>query len=160
MPTAATASLREELLAAIQSEEEFLPRTPHTIEETGLPTALVESLVCKYLSVVGSSSGRGIAKEIGLPLGILENVFHSLRCPPDPDLFRLGPAERPYLRPDRGRPAADPIARQRLRLRRPRAGAPGRLRRLGPRPDDPRRGPPPRPAGAGLCRYLDRSGSV
>ena len=52
----------------------------HTIEETGLPTALVESLVCKYLSVVGSSSGRGIAEEIGLPLGILENVFHSLRC--------------------------------------------------------------------------------
>jgi predicted ATPase with chaperone activity len=80
MPTVATASLREELLAAIQSEEEFLPRTPHSIGETGLPTALVESLVCKYLSVVGSSSGRGIAEEVGLPLGLLENVFHSLRC--------------------------------------------------------------------------------
>ena len=59
MSTVATASMHEELLAAIQSEEEFLPRTPHTIEETGLPTALVESLVCKYLSIVGCRSGRG-----------------------------------------------------------------------------------------------------
>ncbi len=80
MSSVATASHREELLAAIQSEEEFLPRTPHAIEETGLPTALVESLVCKHLSVVGSASGRGMAEEIGLPLGILENIFHSLRC--------------------------------------------------------------------------------
>src|SRR5271165_3113933 len=79
MSSVATASLREELLAAIQSEEDFLPRMPNTIEETGLPTAFVESLVCKHLSVVGSSSGRGLAEEIGLPLGILENVFHSLR---------------------------------------------------------------------------------
>jgi len=75
----AIASLREELLSAIQSDEEFRPRTPHTIEETGLSTTLVESLVCKYLSVVGPSSGRGIAEEIGLPPGILENIFHSLR---------------------------------------------------------------------------------
>ncbi|MGA2254724.1 MAG: AAA family ATPase [Thermoguttaceae bacterium] len=79
MSTATVASLHEELLAAIQSEEEFLPRMPHTIEETGLPTALVESLVCKHLSIVGSRSGRGIAEEIGLPFGILENLFHSLR---------------------------------------------------------------------------------
>jgi predicted ATPase with chaperone activity len=79
MSTVAAASLHEELLAAIQSEEEFLPRTPHTIEETGLPTALVESLVCKYLSIVGSRSGRGIAEEVGLPFGILEGLFHSLR---------------------------------------------------------------------------------
>jgi predicted ATPase with chaperone activity len=80
MSPVATASLREELLAAIQSEEEFLPSTPRTIEDTGLPTALVESLICKHLSIVGTSSGRGMAGEIGLPLGILENVFHSLRC--------------------------------------------------------------------------------
>jgi predicted ATPase with chaperone activity len=79
MSAVATPSLREELLSAIQSEEEFRPRAPHTIEETGLSTVLVESLVCKHLSVVGSCSGRGIADEIGLPLGILENIFHSLR---------------------------------------------------------------------------------
>ena len=82
--------LHEELLAAIQSEEEFLPRTPHTSRKRACSTALVESLVCKYLSVVGSSSGRGIAEEVGLPLGILENVFHSLRVPPDSGLFGLG----------------------------------------------------------------------
>jgi len=80
MSTATIASLHEELLAAIQSEEEFLPSMPHTIEETGLPTALVESLICKYLSIVGSRSGRGIAEEIGLPFGVLENLFHSLRA--------------------------------------------------------------------------------
>ncbi len=79
MSSMATASHREELLAAIQSEEEFLPRMPRSIDDTGLPTALVESLVCKHLSIVGSSSGRAMAEEMGLPLGILENVFHSLR---------------------------------------------------------------------------------
>ena len=57
----------------------FCLARPIVSRKRGLPTALIESLVCKYLSIVGSSSGRGIAEEIGLPFGILEGVFHSLR---------------------------------------------------------------------------------
>jgi predicted ATPase with chaperone activity len=66
-------------LAMLLSEENFLPSMPRTLEETGLNSTLIESLICKYLSTVGSSSGRGIADNICLPFGILENIFHSLR---------------------------------------------------------------------------------
>lgn len=67
------------LLEAIFSEDTFLPAEPHSIEETGLSTSLVEALICKYVHVVGSASGRQIADEICLPFGILESVFRSLR---------------------------------------------------------------------------------
>jgi predicted ATPase with chaperone activity len=66
-------------LAVVLSEENFHPTLPRTLEETGLSSTLIESLVCKYLSTVGSSSGRGIADHICLPFGILENLFQSLR---------------------------------------------------------------------------------
>jgi predicted ATPase with chaperone activity len=66
-------------LAVVLSEENFHPSVPRTIEETGLSSTLLESLVCKYLSSVGSSSGRGIADHLCLPFGILENLFQSLR---------------------------------------------------------------------------------
>jgi predicted ATPase with chaperone activity len=66
-------------LAMLLSEENFLPAMPRSIEETGLPSTLIESLICKYLSTVGSSSGRGIADNVCLPFGILENLFHNMR---------------------------------------------------------------------------------
>jgi predicted ATPase with chaperone activity len=66
-------------LAVVLSEENFHPTLPRTLEETGLPGTLIESLVCKYLSTVGSSSGRAVAEHICLPFGTLENLFHSLR---------------------------------------------------------------------------------
>jgi predicted ATPase with chaperone activity len=66
-------------LAVVLSEENFHPTLPRTLEETGLSATLVESLVCKYLTTVGSSSGRGIAEHVCLPFGVLENLFQSLR---------------------------------------------------------------------------------
>lgn len=153
MSSVATDSLREELLSAIQSEEEFRPRTPHTIEETGLPTTLIESLVCKYLSVVGSSSGRGIAEEVGLPLGILENVFHSLRSRQFLVYLAAAPLnDHVYGLTEQGQqrtqslmnacayvgPAPVPLANYVVSV-----GA-----------DDPSRGPATRPPGAGLCGHF------
>lgn len=67
------------LLARLLSEEGFWPTQPQSIEETGLPRSVIESLVCKYLSVVGTSSGRGIAEHVCLPFGILEEFFQALR---------------------------------------------------------------------------------
>ena len=67
------------ILAAILSDESFRPSAPRSIEETGLNPSLVESLVCKYLGVVGSGSGREIAEHLCLPFGILEGLFQSLR---------------------------------------------------------------------------------
>ena len=73
------ADMGGQALAVVLSEENFHPTLPRTLEETGLSGTLVESLVCKYLATVGSSSGRGIAEHICLPFGILENLFQSLR---------------------------------------------------------------------------------
>ena len=67
------------LLARLLSDEGFWPAQPHSIEETGLPRSLIESLVCKYLSIVGNSSGRSIAERVCLPFGILEELIQSLR---------------------------------------------------------------------------------
>ncbi len=75
----ATNEVREGLLSELLSDEGFRPEVPRSIEETGLNESLIEPLICKYLGVVGSSSGRGIADHICLPFGILEGVFQSLR---------------------------------------------------------------------------------
>jgi predicted ATPase with chaperone activity len=79
MTTTSAPDTRESLLATLLSDDAFRPAEPHTLEEAGLPTSLVESLVCKYLSVVGVSAGRGVANQLCLPFGLLEHVFHDLR---------------------------------------------------------------------------------
>jgi predicted ATPase with chaperone activity len=68
------------MLATLLCEESFHPSQPRTLEETGLAASLVESLMLKYLAVVGRSSGRGIAEQICLPFGALEGLFQSLRA--------------------------------------------------------------------------------
>lgn len=68
------------LLASLLGEESFFPSEPRSLAETGLPESFIESLVCKYLAVVGSSSGRGVAKHVCLSFGILEDMFRSLRA--------------------------------------------------------------------------------
>lgn len=77
--TTAIADSREGLLATLLADEAFRPAEPRSLAETGLPVSFVESLICKYLSVVGVCSGRTIAGHLCLPFGILEEVFHELR---------------------------------------------------------------------------------
>ena len=67
------------LLATLLSEEAFRPAAVRSLEETGLPTSLVESLITKFLALVGTASGRGIAKNVCLPFGVLESLFQELR---------------------------------------------------------------------------------
>jgi len=71
---------RREALAAVLSEEVFRPSPPRTIEDTGVPVSLVESLLLKHLAIVGTNTGRGMAKHLCLPFGILEDLFQSLRA--------------------------------------------------------------------------------
>lgn len=66
-------------LDAFLSEERFWPAVPGTLEDAGLTAACVESLICKQLVVVGTSSGRAIADKICLPFRLLEDVLLSLR---------------------------------------------------------------------------------
>ncbi len=79
MATSTLNENRESLLASLLSEEAFRPSEPRSLEEAGLPSSLVEALVCKYLNIAGVSSGRTIANLLCLPFGILEGVFQSLR---------------------------------------------------------------------------------
>jgi hypothetical protein len=67
------------VLARLLSDETFLPAEPRSIEETGLAGSMVESLICKYLSLVGTASGRAVANYICLPFPILDEAFRSLR---------------------------------------------------------------------------------
>ncbi|NQU26203.1 MAG: AAA family ATPase [Candidatus Nealsonbacteria bacterium] len=74
-----TSQPQEGLLAALMMDEGFRPSAPRTIEETGLSTSLIESLICKHVAVVGNNSGRGISDIICLPFRILDDVLQSLR---------------------------------------------------------------------------------
>jgi predicted ATPase with chaperone activity len=67
------------LLAPVLAEERFWPAVPHSLEDTGLTITLIESLVLKYLSIVGCDSGRGIAQRLCLPFAALETLMLDLR---------------------------------------------------------------------------------
>jgi predicted ATPase with chaperone activity len=79
MTTLAAQDTSENLLATLLADEAFHPSEPQSLEEAGLPGSLVEALVCKYLTVAGVSTGRGISKHLCLPFGILETIYHDLR---------------------------------------------------------------------------------
>ncbi|HMC12167.1 MAG TPA: AAA family ATPase, partial [Pirellulaceae bacterium] len=67
------------LLASILNDDAFRPAEPHSIEETGLTSSLIETLMLKYVSLIGSACGRQIADNVCLPLPILEPLYQSLR---------------------------------------------------------------------------------
>jgi predicted ATPase with chaperone activity len=69
----------ESLVSALGLDDSFQPQEPRTIGDTGLSDALVEELILKYLSGVGSQSGRGIADHLCLPLAVLEDRFVAMR---------------------------------------------------------------------------------
>lgn len=79
MTATETLDIEGELLATLLSDEVFRPSEPRALNETGLSTPLIESLLLKYLLVSGTSSGRNMATQICLPFGLLEDVVASLR---------------------------------------------------------------------------------
>src|SRR5947207_7355824 len=58
------------LLASILSEDSFRPAEPKTLEETGLTAALIENLILKYISLIGSASGRQCSDNLCLSFGL------------------------------------------------------------------------------------------
>jgi predicted ATPase with chaperone activity len=77
----ATATLDEaaSLVQALGLDDSFQPQQPATTKDTGLSEALIEDLILKFLSGIGSESGRGISDNLCLPLAILEDRFIALR---------------------------------------------------------------------------------
>ena len=76
----AHAEIREpDLLASLLTDEVFHPPEPQSLDETGISPVVIETLICKYLLQIGSTSGREIAQRLCLPLGILEDMLLALR---------------------------------------------------------------------------------
>jgi hypothetical protein len=69
----------ESLVSALGLDDTFHPAEPRSLKDTGLSDALIEDIILKYLSGVGSDSGRSIADSLCLPLAILEDRFAALR---------------------------------------------------------------------------------
>lgn len=69
----------ESLLAALKLDEGFRPQDIRSEKDSGLSAALIEDLILKYLSGVGTASGRAIADHLCLPLVVLENRYATLR---------------------------------------------------------------------------------
>ena len=77
----AHAELRDPgLLASLLTDDIFRPAEPRSLDEVGVSPIIIETLVCKYLLQVGSTSGRDIAQRLCLPFGILEDVLLALRA--------------------------------------------------------------------------------
>ena len=71
------ASLSENLLATIMSDETFRPNEPVGLADTGLPVSLIEGLIIKRLAIIGITSGRQMANDICIPFQVLEGVFQT-----------------------------------------------------------------------------------
>jgi predicted ATPase with chaperone activity len=67
------------LLASILNDDVFRPAEPQSLDQLGISPIVIETLICKYLLQIGSTSGRDIAQRLCLPFGILEDVLLALR---------------------------------------------------------------------------------
>src|SRR4029079_18802091 len=79
MSATATLERAESLISALGLDDSFQPQEPATLKDTGIRETLIEDLVLKYLSGVGSESGRAIADQLCLPLAILEDRYSAMR---------------------------------------------------------------------------------
>ncbi len=69
MTATATLDRAESLVSALGLDDGFQPQEPSTLKNTGLSEALVEDLILKFLSGIGSESGRTISDNLCLPMG-------------------------------------------------------------------------------------------
>ena len=73
------ATIDPALLRSLLTDSAFFPVEPASLEETGLSETLVQSLLCKQLSVAGNATGRGLAGSVCLPFGIVARCLDTLR---------------------------------------------------------------------------------
>jgi predicted ATPase with chaperone activity len=79
MTATATLDNAVSLISALGLDDSFQPQEPATLKDTGISEALVEDFILKFLSGVGSESGRVISDNLCLPMAILEDRFVALR---------------------------------------------------------------------------------
>lgn len=80
MPTAISAAERLEAQARPAAGAGlFRPEAPKDLDAAGLSDVLVDSLLCKYLLLQHSASGRSLASALGLPCSIVEKRLAALK---------------------------------------------------------------------------------
>ncbi len=62
-----------------ESEDDFFPYQPKTLEDTGIHADSIERLILKFLLQTGSCSGRGICRQIRLPLPVVDPLMRNLK---------------------------------------------------------------------------------
>ncbi|MEQ8847326.1 AAA family ATPase [Botrimarina sp.] len=67
------------LVDVLALDDGFSPVSPGSIEETGLNRSIIDELILKTVQSHGCSAGRELAKQLCLPLAILEDRFDDLR---------------------------------------------------------------------------------
>ena len=68
------------LLGGSKEEDDvFRPRSPETLQETGLRFEEVERLILKFLLAKGSATGRGVCAQIRLPFQIVDPILKQLK---------------------------------------------------------------------------------
>ena len=74
-----TASAPVEQASSSSGQSAFYPPAALTFEDAGLNSAIIESLVLKYLVNCGTAAGRRIAGELGLPFGPFPDFLRGLK---------------------------------------------------------------------------------
>ncbi len=67
-------------LPGVLHEDHFWPSEPTSLEDAGVSSTLVESLLCQALQAVGTQSGRKLAEQVGLPFAIIDQQLSNLRA--------------------------------------------------------------------------------
>lgn len=59
---------------------QFFPKEPQTLQESGNSISMIEELVCKFLLARGEATIRDISNQIGLPFNIAEEMVTKLKA--------------------------------------------------------------------------------
>lgn len=59
--------------------ETYVPRQPRTMRETGIPPAMIEKIIMRFLFQVGAETSRKIAQQLRLPFKVIEPMLKQLR---------------------------------------------------------------------------------
>ncbi|MEM9702287.1 MAG: AAA family ATPase [Planctomycetota bacterium] len=78
-PAAAPANPQTAPAKPEAARQSYLPKRPENLEEVGLPREEIEGLVLKILLNRGPTSGRDVARQIRLPLGLLTAFLRELK---------------------------------------------------------------------------------
>jgi predicted ATPase with chaperone activity len=79
MTATATLDTPASLVSVLGLDEGFRPQEPQSLKDTGLSDTFIEEQILKFLSGVGSESGRTISNNLCLSMAILEDRLVAMR---------------------------------------------------------------------------------